>query len=152
MTPTIRPFCLQDAEKLAVLWHASWQSTDIQASTEITAADLRQRIDREISAGWEVFVAEYEDVLLGFMALTPANHCLDQLFIAPNAKGLGIGKDLFRHARTAMPKGFWLRAAADNKEARAFYEAVGMMLDRIEPHPRHGHETAIYVIGTPDAE
>ena len=146
MTPTIRPFRLQDADRIATLWHASWRSTGVQASTQSTAADLRQRIDQELSAGWEVFVAEYEGALLGFMALKPANHCLDQLFIAPNAKRRGIGKNLFSHAKTAMPKGFWLHAAADNKEARAFYEAVGMRLDRIEPHPRHGHDTAVYVI------
>jgi hypothetical protein len=48
-----------------------------------------------------------------------------------------------------MPEGFWLRTAAENNEARAFYEAVGMTLDRTEPHPRHGHDTAIYIIGNP---
>ena len=152
MTPTIRPFCLQDADRLATLWHTSWRSTGVQASTQITSADLRQRIDQELSAGWEVLIAEHEGTLVGFMALKPTKHCLDQLFIASDAKRLGIGKKLFGCARAAMPKGFWLRAAADNTEARAFYEAVGMTLDRIEPHPKHGHDTAIYVIGSDAAE
>jgi GNAT superfamily N-acetyltransferase len=152
MTPTIRPFCRQDADRLATLWHASWRSTGVQASTRFTAADLRQRIDQELSAGWLVLVAEHEGALLGFMALKPADHCLDQLFIAPHAKRRGIGKSLFSHAKTAMPKGFWLRAAADNKAARAFYESVGMTLDRMEPHPMHGYETAIYVTGSPGAQ
>ena len=151
MTPTIRPFALQDADRLAALWHASWQSTGVQLPTEVTAADLRQRVDQEISAGWKVFVAEYESALVGFLALKRASRCLDQLFIAPNAKRLGIGKRLFDLARTAMPEGFWLRTAAENKEARAFYDAVGMRLDRTEPHPRHGYETAIYIIGNPGA-
>ena len=149
MTPTIRPFCLQDADRLATLWHASWRSTDVQASTQITASDLRQRVDQELAAGWDVFVAEHGGALLGFMALNRADHCLDQLFIVPHAKRLGIGTLLFSLAKTAMPKGFWLRTAADNKEACAFYEAVGMTLDRIEPHPRHGHQTAVYVVGEP---
>jgi ribosomal protein S18 acetylase RimI-like enzyme len=152
MTPMIRPFCLQDAERLAALWHASWRSTGVQASGQTTAADLRQRVDKELSAGWEVFVAEYEGALLGFVALKRASRCLDQLFIAPNAKRLGIGKKLFDLARTVMPEGFWLRTAAENEEARAFYEAVGMRLDRTEPHPRHGHDTAIYIIGNPSVE
>jgi ribosomal protein S18 acetylase RimI-like enzyme len=143
MTQMIRPFCLQDADRLAALWHASWRSTGVQASTQITAADLRQRIDYELSAGWEVFVAEYEGSLLGFVALKRASRCLDQLFIAPNAKRLGIGKKLFDLARAVMPEGFWLRTAAENREAKAFYEAVGMTLDRTESHPQHGHDTAI---------
>jgi ribosomal protein S18 acetylase RimI-like enzyme len=149
MTPVIRPFSLQDADRLAALWHASWRSTGVRAFTQVTAADLRQRVDQELSAGWEVFVAEYEGALVGFVALKRASRCLDQLFIDPNAKRLGIGRKLFDLARTVMPEGFWLRTAADNKEARAFYDAVGMTLDRTEPHPRHGHETAIYIIGDP---
>jgi ribosomal protein S18 acetylase RimI-like enzyme len=149
MTPTIRPFYLQDADRLAALWHASWQSTGVQAFTQVSAADLRQRVDQELSAGWEVFVAEYEGALLGFVALKRASRCLDQLFIAPNAKRLGIGKKLFALASTMMPEGFWLRTATENKDARAFYQALGMRLDRTEPHPRHGHDTAIYMIGSP---
>jgi ribosomal protein S18 acetylase RimI-like enzyme len=97
-----------------------------------------------------VFLAEDEGALLGFVALKRASRCLDQLFIDPNAKRLGIGRKLFDLAKTMMPEGFWLRTAVENKDARAFYEARGMTLDRTEPHPRHGHETAIYIIGNPD--
>jgi ribosomal protein S18 acetylase RimI-like enzyme len=150
MTPMIRPFALQDADRLAALWRASWHSTGVQAFRELTVADLRQRIDQELSAGWEVFVAEYEGALLGFVALKRASRCLDQLFIDPTAKRLGIGRKLFDLARTMMPEGFWLRTAAENTNARAFYDARGMRLDRMEPHPRYGHETAIYIIGNPD--
>ena len=126
MTPTIRPFRLQDADRLATLWHASWRSRGVQASIQITTADLRQRIDQELSAGWEVLVAEYEGALVGFMALKPASHCLDQLFIAPDAKRLGIGKNLFSHARAAMPKGFWLRAAAGNATSATERDATAI--------------------------
>jgi Acetyltransferase (GNAT) domain len=108
----IRPFCLQDAYGLAALWHASWRSTGVQASTQITA-DLRRRVDKELSAGWEVFVAEYESTLLGFVALKRASRCLDQLFIAPTSKRRGIGKKLFDLVRTVMPEGFWLRTVAE---------------------------------------
>jgi ribosomal protein S18 acetylase RimI-like enzyme len=149
MTPMIRPFSLQDADRLAALWHASWRSTGVQLFTQVTAAELRQRVDQELSAGWEIFVAEYEGTLLGFVALKPASRYLDQLFIDPNAKRLGIGRQLFDLVRSGMPEGFWLRTATENKEARAFYDAVGMKLYRTEPHPRYGHETAIYIIGNP---
>jgi GNAT superfamily N-acetyltransferase len=147
VTQTIRPFCPEDADSLAALWYASWRSTGVQTPARMTAADLRQRVDKELSAGWEVFVAEYEGVILGFVALKRFSRCLDQLFVIPNAKRRGIGKKLFDFARTMMPEGFWLRTAAENKEARAFYDAAGMTLDRTEPHPQHGYDTAVYVIG-----
>jgi GNAT superfamily N-acetyltransferase len=146
---TIRPFSLQDADRLAALWQAIWRSTGVQAFAQVSIADLRQRIDQELSAGWEVFVAERDGVLLGFLALKRSSRCLDQLFIDPDAKRSGIGRKLFDLAKTMMPEGFWLPTAAENKDARAFYAARGMTLDRMEPHPRHGHETAIYIIENP---
>jgi GNAT superfamily N-acetyltransferase len=145
MKPIIRPFRQQDTDKLAALWYESWRSTGIQASSQVRPAELRHRVSLELSDGWDVTVAEYEGDLLGFLALRPANRCLDQLFIAPHAKRLGIGRELFGLAKRVMPQGFWLRTAAENRDARAFYEAVGMKLVRIEPHPKHGHKTAIYV-------
>ena len=147
MTPIIRPFRQQDADKLAALWHESWRSTGVHASSQVSHAELRHRVSLELSRGWDVTVAEYEGDLLGFVALKRATRCLDQLFIAPHAKRLGIGSELFGLAKRLMPQGFWLRTAAENREARAFYEAVGMKLVRIEPHPEHGHKTAIYVTG-----
>src|SRR6267154_1569959 len=89
MSPMIRPFRQQDADKLAALWHESWRSTGVQASSQTSLAQLRHRVSLELSDGWDVTVAEYEGVLLGFVALKRANHCLDQLFIAPRAKRLG---------------------------------------------------------------
>jgi GNAT superfamily N-acetyltransferase len=106
MTPMIRPFCLQDTDRLAALWHASWRSTGVQAAAQMTAADLRQRVDEELSAGWEVFVAEHEGDLLGFLALKRASRCLDQLFVAPDAKRLGVGKKLFDLAENSDAGGF----------------------------------------------
>jgi len=117
MTPMIRPFRQQDADKLAALWHESWRSTGVQASSQTSLAQLRHRVSLELSDGWDVTVAEYEGDLLGFVALKRANHCLDQLFIAPRAKRLGIGRELFGLAKRAMPQGFWLRTAAENGEA-----------------------------------
>ena len=145
MTPIIRPLRQQDADKLAALWHESWRSTGVQASSQVSPAELRHTISLELSDGWDVTVAEHGGDLLGFVALKRANRCLDQLFIAPHAKRLGIGRELFGLAKRVMPQGFWLRTAAENRDARAFYEAVGMKLVRIEPHPKHGHKTAIYV-------
>jgi GNAT superfamily N-acetyltransferase len=143
----LRPFVLEEARALAVLWDASWRSTGIATATSATLDELSARIDREVAAGWIVTVAEAERELIGFAAVRLADAVLDQLFVAPSWKRRGVGKQLFDHARHQMPDGFWLRTAEANVEARRFYEQNGMRLVQLESHPVYGYETAIYRIG-----
>jgi ribosomal protein S18 acetylase RimI-like enzyme len=93
---------------------------------------------------WTLTLAEQAGRIVGFLATIPVRGVLDQLFIAPHAQRAGIGGRLMDVAATQMPAGFSLRTAADNHAARRFYEARGMVLDRMETHPVHGHLTAIY--------
>lgn len=59
----------------------------------------------------------------------PAGYCyLEDLFVAPNARGLGAGKALIEHvqswaATNGSAKTYWL-AAETNTVARALYERV----------------------------
>jgi hypothetical protein len=82
----------EDADRLAALWDASWRSTGFQASTQIVAADLRQRVGEELSAGWEVFVAEYEGALLGFVALRGPADAWTNCSSPPMPKGWASGR------------------------------------------------------------
>jgi GNAT superfamily N-acetyltransferase len=140
----LRPFVPSDASALARLWHASWLSTGVPAARKITQENLLARVRTEFAQECRVVVAEAEGELVGFLALKLAERRLDQLFVAPGHKGFGIGTRLFALAEEMMPKGFVLRTAAANVEARRFYEKRGMRLDRLELHPVHGHELAIY--------
>ena len=106
MTPMIRPFRQQDADKLAALWHESWRSTGVQASSQTSLAQLRHRVSLELSDGWDVTVAEYEGDLLGFVALKRASHCLDQLFIAPRAKSWALVENCLDLRREQCHRGF----------------------------------------------
>ena len=58
-------------------------------------------------------------------------HCLlgdvvDQLFVAPEAQGQGIGSTLLCDVMALKPAGFTLRTFRANRRARAFYEARGL--------------------------
>ena len=84
MQAAIRAYGDQDLLAVARLWLESWQSTGLPVAQLATEAANKERISRELTGGWSVFLAcnENED-LLGFLALKPDSACLDQLFVAP---------------------------------------------------------------------
>lgn len=128
----LRPYSPGDEAALAEVWFESWLSVGLERPV-VTRAELAERVPRELAGRWEVTVAEADGRVLGFLALALAEGRLDQLFIAPDAQGRGVGRALFEAARRRMPDGFWLSTQPANGRACAFYERLGMMLDRVEP-------------------
>jgi GNAT superfamily N-acetyltransferase len=144
MPIAIRPYRDQDRHAVARLWLDGWRSTGLSVARLATEAGNYDRIGRELAAGWEAHLAWDEDRLLGFLALKPASGCLDQLFIAPEAQGSGIGRLLLDLAKQRLPRGLWLRTARDNHRACRFYERNGLCRSEAQTHPSLGHRTIIY--------
>ncbi|WP_341713654.1 GNAT family N-acetyltransferase [Erythrobacter sp.] len=138
-----------DYDEIARVWHESASLPGVGPPTMPLERDLRVRVDQEMCGGWSVTLATQSDRVLGFVACKPAIAVLDQLFIRPEAIGLGLGMRLFNQARIEMPNGFTLHTAATNKRARKFYERAGMVVSREGPHPRSGHPVVWY--GWPEA-
>jgi len=148
--PTIRSYRPSDLREVCRVWLASWRSTGVEVAVGASEDELRGRFAHGLDQGWSVTIAELDGSIVGFMAMRPCDGVLDQLFIAPDAQGKGIGSLLLGCARVAMPNGFWLRTAAANKSACRFYEARGLTINRVEPHPVHGHDTVIYLSSSCD--
>lgn len=129
---------------LAQLWLDSWRSTGTAAEEDVRVEDLAARIAEEVQSAWDLTLAFEGDELAGFMALRPSDSCLDQLFMAPAAKGRGFGGCLIDLAKTRLPEGMWLRTAEANHAARAFYEKRGFRHVETGKHPRLGYATVIY--------
>lgn len=123
----LRPYAPRDEAALAELWFESWLSVGLEWPV-VTRTELAKRVPRELAGRWEVTVAEADGRLLGFLALALSEHRLDQLFIAPDAQGSGVGRALFEVAMRRMPEGFWLSTQPANARARAFYERSGMVV------------------------
>jgi len=127
----LRPYDLADEAALVQLWFDSWTSNGFEGPPNVREMMI-ERVPREAAGRWEVTVAEADGRLLGFLALAIAEQRLDQLFIAPDAQGQGVGVALFAVAIARFPDGFWLTTQTENHRARGFYERRGMVLERFE--------------------
>ncbi len=127
----LRPATAEDAAAVAELWFESWRSNGFEGHPD-TSEMMIERVPRELAGRWEVTIAEADGRMLGFLALAVAEDRLDQLFVAPDAQGRGVGSRLFARAVDRLPAGFWLTTQQENVRARAFYEHRGMALERFE--------------------
>ena len=105
---------------------------------------LRERVDVEIAEGWQVTVAEAGPEIIGFLAIKPKAAILDQLFLHPEVRGLGLGRLLLDQAKARMPEGFTLFTRPGNVPARRFYEKHELVHLRDELHPVFGDPIVWY--------
>jgi len=127
----LRPATAEDAAALADLWFESWASNGFDGHPD-TREMMIERVPRELAGRWDVTIAEADGRMLGFLALAPTEQRLDQVFVASEAQGQGVGTALFAVAVQRLGAGFWLTTQQENLRARAFYERRGMTLERFE--------------------
>ena len=68
-----------------------------------------------------IVVAETRDRMVGFVTVDPRTGYLDQLVVAPNFWGIGVGTKLIAEAKRLSPAGLNLDVNTDNARAIAFY-------------------------------
>ena len=117
-----------DLPSLAELWIASWQE-------EMPAIDFTKRrqwfLDRleglEAAGSIAMCAIDPSGLVLGFFSIDPSTAYLDQLAVAPRAKGSGVASFLLSEAGKVSPRGIILDVNADNARALAFYERQGFV-------------------------
>lgn len=140
----LRPATAADCDAIAAIWHLSASLPGVGPAKLPTLERLRERVDIEIAAGWQVTVAVASGEIIGFLAIKPEAAILDQLFMHPDARGLGLGLLLLDAAKTQMPDGFILFTRPGNLPARRFYEKHGLSHLRDELHPVFGDPIVWY--------
>lgn len=88
---------------------------------EHTAAEILRFCDVMIDRGW-VSVAVRERKVLGFIALDGIEIC--SLYVAPDARGQGVGTALLSHAKALSPE-LRLHTFQANAPAQKFYLREG---------------------------
>ncbi len=142
---TIRPAREDEYDEVARIWLETFESSGLPHSGAAPSVDdLRARIDREITDGWELFVASTGECIVGMLALVVADKHLDQLFVAPHCQGQGVSRALLSFAREKMPDEIWLRAAIANLRAIRWYEREGFVKEREEVRTHWSGPRAYY--------
>ena len=131
----LRPFRDDDLEALLRLFHASRRRAHrhIDVHRRYTRDDDRGFLVGKMLPRNEVWVAEDEGRLLGFMAIEPG--WVNQLYVAVEAQRGGVGSALIEHAKALMDD-IRLHTFQANAPARAFYA-------------RHGFEEVAFGVSPP---
>jgi GNAT superfamily N-acetyltransferase len=134
-SPTIRPARREEYDEIARVWMNSWASTGLEDASNFLLAKLRARIPLEIEKGWSLFVADDGGTLAAMLALQLPKLCLDQLFVAPEYQGRGLGRGLLAFARQQLPNEIRLRCVRENEKAWRWYEREDFVFEqeRVEP-------------------
>jgi ribosomal protein S18 acetylase RimI-like enzyme len=142
--PTIRPARPDEYDEIGRVWMNSWVSTGLAEASNFLLAQLRARVRLEMEKDWSLFVADDNGVLAAMLALQLPRLYLDQLFVAPEYQGHGLGKRLLAFTRQHLPHEIHLRCVRENDKAWRWYEREGFVYEKEQVEPMTGFVMKYY--------
>ena len=117
----------EDVEAVVQVWYASGRAAYpfIERWRVFTLAKARGVFREDILAVCEVWVAETEHEIVGYLALKGSY--VDRLYVSPTHQRRGIGTALLAFAMQRNPAGLELHTHQTNTAACAFYEQHGFV-------------------------
>jgi putative acetyltransferase len=135
---SLRRYHAHDEDAAIALWLRTWQA----AYPELDFAERldwwRQRWRNEITPAAEVTIAVADDATIGFVTVDPRTLYLDQLVVAPEFWGSGVGAALVAEAKRISPRGLDLDVNIDNARAIRFYVKHGFAVGSAGFNPLSG--------------
>jgi ribosomal protein S18 acetylase RimI-like enzyme len=135
---SVRKASPADLMAVADVWHRGAASMNLEDWPVPSHENLLQRARESFSGPWSLWVAVHEEAVVGMLALKRSEQVLDQLFIVPEAQGMGVGPALLDVARQQMPRGFTLHTPSTNHRGARFYERQGLEMLGLGQHPVNG--------------
>jgi GNAT superfamily N-acetyltransferase len=143
-TPVIRPAHPDEYDEVTRVWMESWVSTGLAEASNFLLANLRARVAQEIDKGWSLYVADDDRRIAAMLALHLPDRYLDQLFVAPNYRGQGLGRQLLGFTRKHLPDEIYLRCVRENDKAWRWYEREGFVFEKQAVEPNTGFTMKYY--------
>lgn len=134
----LRPYAPDDEEASIALWQRTWQKAYPQIAFAKRVEWWRARWRDDLVPSAHILVAECEAGLAGFVTVDRSSGYLDQLAVAPEHWGSGIGRQLLEAAQRLAPSGIDLHVNQDNGRAIGLYRACGFVVAGEDVNPRSG--------------
>jgi putative acetyltransferase len=135
---SLRAYQTDDEDASVALWLRTWQAAypDIDFAARLDWWRTRWR--NELLPVAAVVIAETKDGMVGFVTIDAATRYLDQLVVAPEYWGSGVGRALVSEAKRLSPMGVELDVNVDNARALAFYDKCGFAVSGDGKNPITG--------------
>jgi putative acetyltransferase len=134
----VRPMRPDDLAETLDVWVAAWQAAypaiDFEARRGWTVARIAE-LER---TGSKSFIAVRDGRIVGALVVDPHTGYLDQIVVATQCQGGGLGDVLVAEARRLSPAGLDLHVNQDNARAIRFYEKHGFIKTGEDINPRSG--------------
>jgi putative acetyltransferase len=118
----LRPYQPDDEDAAIALWLRAWQAAYPHIDFAARLGWWRERWRNELLPTADVVIAEAANVMVGFITVDPRTLYLDQIVVAPERWGSGIGAALIAEAKRISPRGLDLDVNTDNARAIGFYD------------------------------
>jgi putative acetyltransferase len=138
----LRAYAARDEDAAVALWLRTWQATYPELDFAERLDWWRERWRKELLPAAEVMIAEAQDSekadMIGFVTVDPRALYLDQIVVAPEHWGFGVGAALLAEAKRLSPRGLDLDVNTDNARAIRFYEKCGFVIAGAGKNPISG--------------
>jgi putative acetyltransferase len=129
---SLRRYQSADEDGAIALWLRSWQAAYPALDFAARLDWWRRRWRSELLPAAVVTIAEADGAegptMIGFVTVDPRTRYLDQIVVAPECWGIGIGAALIAEARRISPGGLDLDVNTDNARAIRFYGKQGFVI------------------------
>ncbi len=135
---SLRFYETRDANACHTLWLRTWQTAYPHLNFAERLDWWRDRWRDELLPSAKIVVAEQSSAMVGFVTVDPQTLYLDQLVVAPEHWGAGVGVMLIAEAKRLSPQGLDLDVNTDNARAIGFYEKCGFVINGASTNPISG--------------